>query len=54
MTSGVCVDVLAIQPGRAKSEDARSGGGYIFHHDVQMELLGNGGVWPRWGLVIWR
>ena len=54
MTSWVGINVLAVKPGRAKSEDSRPGSSYILNHDVQMELLGNGGVWPRRGLVISR
>ena len=54
MTSWVCIDVLAVKLGRAESEDTRPGSSYVLNHDVQMELLGNGRVWPRRGLVISR
>ena len=39
MTSGVSVDVFAIELRGAQFQDARAGGGHVLHHHVQVHLL---------------
>ena len=46
MTCWIGVDTIAVELCRAERKDARAGGGYILDHDVEMDLLRHGGVWP--------
>jgi len=52
MTGGIGVNVVAIEFGRAKGEDAGPGRDRVFYHDVQMKLLRHGRVRPAGWLVV--
>ena len=46
MTRWISVDVITVELRRAERKDARAGGGHILDHDVEVNLLGDGGVRP--------
>jgi hypothetical protein len=48
----VSVDVFAVELGGAEGQHARSGGGDVFDHDVEMILLGHGRIGPGGWLVV--
>jgi hypothetical protein len=54
VTGGVCVDVLAVEFDRAERQDAGTGGSHVLDHDVEMELLRYGRVWPGGRLMAGR
>ena len=52
MTGWVGVDVFAVELYGAEGQDVRAGCGDVFDHDVEVNLLQHGRVWPAGRTVV--
>jgi len=50
---GVGIDILVAQLLRSEGQYASLGGGHIFHHYVQVNLLRDRVIWPGGRAVVW-
>jgi hypothetical protein len=50
----VSVYASVVEPGRPEGQHAQAGRGHVFHHDVEVYLLGPGWIRPGRRLVIGR
>jgi hypothetical protein len=53
VTGRVGVDIFAVEFLRAKGQCARLGGGHVFDHDVQVDLLRDRGIRPGGRAMVW-
>ena len=53
MTGRVGVDIFTVEFLRPEGQYARLGGGYVFDHDVQVDLLRDRGIRPCGRAVVW-